>query len=353
MRDKVNVSSAIEVITQMGLWSKFEDGKTLLVKDIVESTGADEIMISTPSPFPPFKPFTNDSSVRIFRQLVAGGVLLDVPGPGYKLTTLGTPYLNPDHTAFSSFVFTEILPSILSLPKNLQARNYKAPSKESGSPYKWANGEELWTYLGSHPERAMNMVNGMRSLHTGSLETNAYPFADELVKMGIKEGEVAIVDVAGGQGHIMAEVRKTCPEIKGKFIVQDLASTFEASAGAPEGIEYMPYDMFTPQPVKGAYIYHYRHIFHDWSDGECSAFLQQLVPLLREQPKSKLLLVDLVLPNTDVSMQECVRDFSMFPIGGLERNEAQWRELLEKNGLRVKKIWRGTEPEACVECEVL
>lgn len=29
----------------MGLWSKFEGGKTVLVKDVVEMTGADEIMI--------------------------------------------------------------------------------------------------------------------------------------------------------------------------------------------------------------------------------------------------------------------------------------------------------------------
>lgn len=295
----------------------------------------------------------SSNTVRLFRQLVAAGILSDVDGPGYKITSMGTPYLNPDHTAFSSFVFVEVLPSILAMPRNLQARGYKAPSKESGSPYKWANGEELWTYLGSHPERAMNMVNGMRSLHTGSLGTNAYPFAEELGKMNIKDGEVAIVDVAGGQGHIMAEVRKSCPEIKGKLIVQDLVSTFEATQGPPEGIEYMAYDMFKPQPVKEAHVYHYRHIFHDWNDGDCSMFLQQLVPILKEQPKSKLLLVDLVLPNTDVSMQECVRDISMFPIGGLERNEKQWRELLEKNGLKITKIWRGSEPEACVECAVL
>lgn len=146
------------------------------------------------------------------------------------------------------------------------------------------------------------MVNGMKSLHTGSLSTNAYPFAEELTKLDIKDGEVATVDVAGGEGYIMAEVRKSCPEIEGRFIVQDLASTFEACGDPPEGIEYIAYNMFTLQPVKDAHIYHYRHIFHDWSDGECSAFLQQLVPLLRDQPKSKLLLVDLVLPNPDVSV---------------------------------------------------
>jgi hypothetical protein len=49
-------------------------------------------------------------------------------------------------------------------------------------------------------------------------------------------------------------------------------------------------------------------------------------------------------------MQEAIRGFSMFPIGGLERSEKQWK-VLAKNGLKIKKIWRGSEPEACVECE--
>lgn len=197
------------------------------------------------------------------------------------------------------------------------------------------------------------MVHGMKSLQTGSLAGNAFPWKEELEKSGSKEGEVVIVDVAGGDGHILSHIRKQCPEFKGRFIVQDLPSTFTASPTPPDGIEFMAYDMFTAQPIKNAYIYHYRHIFHDWSDGDCSAFLQQILPVSRENKKSRLLLVDLVLPDRDVGMQECVRDFSMFPIGGLERSEGQWRALLEKNGLGIKKIWRGSEPEACVECVLL
>ena len=77
------------------------------------------------------------------------------------------------------------------------------------------------------------------------------------------------------------------------------------------------------------------------------------MPVLKEQPKSKLLLVDLVLPDSNVTMQEAIRDISMFPIGGMERNESQWKELLAKVGLGIEKIWRGSEPEACVECKLL
>ncbi|KAK6579861.1 hypothetical protein PZA11_007569 [Diplocarpon coronariae] len=333
---QVNVSAAIEIVSDLGLWEKFEGGKTVSMAEIVELTKADEIII-----------------IRIFRQLTAANVFAETPGPGFKLTTLGKPYLNPDHRAFNNLIFVDIMPSIMAIPRTLKEHGYKAPTKETGTPYKWAHGKELWTWLGEHPDRAMNMVAGMRSHNAGNVSGDAYPWGVELGKLDLKDDDVAIVDIAGGQGHIMEEVRQRHPGIKGRLIVQDLQSTFDAVPGPPEGVEFMVYDIFTPQPVKDAAIYYYRHIFHDWSDADCTTFLAQVVPLLKAQPKSKLLLVDLVLPDTNATMQEAIRDISMFPIGGLERNESQWKELLAKSGLKIKKIWRGSEPEACVECELL
>lgn len=357
---QVNVAVAVDVAWNLGVWQKLKDNGVITLAEIIQSTGAEEIMISKCisdcATMSGHETLTRSNVVRIFRQLTAAGVLADVSGPGYALTPLGKPYLDPNHCAFNRFLLKEVIPSIMAMPHTLRERGYKAPTRESGTPFKWANGEELWTFLGSHPARAMDMVNGMKSLNTGSLAGDAYPFAEELGKLtlGAKEDEVAIVDVAGGQGHIMEEVRRLNPSIKGRFIVQDLASTFEAVSGPPPGVEFMPHDMFTPQPIKDAYVYYYRHIIHDWNDQDVSRFLQPVVDVLREQrrPGARLLLVDLVLPNDNVGMQEAVRDFSMFPIGGLERNERQWRDLLAQNSLRIKKIWRGSEPEACVECEL-
>ncbi|KAH8667923.1 O-methyltransferase [Tricladium varicosporioides] len=246
-------------------------------------------------------------------------------------------------------MFFDLIPAIMAMPRTLVDHQYKAPTKETGTPYKWAHGEELWTWLGSHPDRALNMVAGMRSHNPA----DAYPWGIELGKLNLKDEDVAIVDVAGGQGHIMEEIRNRNPSIKARFIVQDLPSTFEAVPVPPEGVEFMTYDIFTPQPVKDAFIYHYRHIFHNWSDDDCTTFLGQVVPLLKAQPKSKLLLVDVVLPDSNATMQEAIMDISMFPMGGMERNESQWRVLLSKSGLGIKKIWRGSEPEACVECQLL
>lgn len=208
-----------------------------------------------------------------------------------------------------------------------------------------------WLTLARDPERARAMAMGMKSLSTGSLAVTAFPFGEELAKIGIRDDEIAIVDIAGGQGHIMVDVLERYPKLKGRIIVQDLPAVLDSVLGGPpKGIEFMPYNIFTPQPVRNAHIYYMRHIIHDWDDESMGMILQQLLSILRERPATKLLLADLVLPETNTGMQEAIRDFTLFPIGGMERTESQWRKLLERNGLEIKKIWRGTEPEACVEC---
>lgn len=198
------------------------------------------------------------------------------------------------------------------------------------------------------------MVRGMRSLSSGGLAPTAYPFGSELEKMGIKEDDIAIVDVAGGQGHIMNEVRKQNPGLKGRIVVQDLQAVLDAAPdGPPDGVEFMAHDIFKPQPITTAHMYYLRHVVHDWDDDSVTAILNQLTPIMKVRPETKLLLADLVLSTTTVDMQEAVRDFTMFRIGGMERTEAQWRQLLAKSGLGIKRIWRGSEPEACVECALI
>lgn len=136
--------------------------------------------------------------VRIFRQLVAAGILFDIPGPGYALTSLAEPYLDSNHCATNRFLLEEIIPSIIAMPDLLQEREYKAPTKDTGTLFQWTKGEELWAFLGEHPQRALNMVKAMKSLDSGALCPNAFPFGEALGPLHIQEGEVAIVDIAGG-----------------------------------------------------------------------------------------------------------------------------------------------------------
>jgi hypothetical protein len=348
---QVNIAMSIDIAATLGIWEGLRNKKLVTLLEILKISEADAgttglLPIKT-SPQWVLTHSLIHVTVRILRQLTAAGLLVDVLDlgePGYGLTYLGRPYLDPNHVSFNRFILQEVVPTVRN---SIQQKCFSTTYSE-GLP------RERWIRLTQDPVRAADMVKGMMSLSTGGLTPTAYPFGSELEKLDIEEDDVAIVDVAGGHGHIMEEVRKQNPGLKGRIVVQDLQSVLEtAPDGQPDLIEFMAHDIFKPQPIRAAHVYYLRHIIHDWDDDSVTIILDHLTPIMKARPQTKLLLADLVLPTTSIDMQEAVRDFTMFRIGGLERTEAHWRQLLAKSGLGVKKIWRGIEPEACVECTLI
>ena len=57
----------------------------------------------------------------------------------------------------------------------------------------------------------------------------------------------------------------------------------------------MAHDFNTPQPVKGADIYFFRWIFHDWSDKYVIKVLRALIPALKKG--ARIVANDKLLPE--------------------------------------------------------
>jgi hypothetical protein len=60
-------------------------------------------------------------------------------------------------------------------------------------------------------------------------------------------------------------------------------------------------------------------------------------------PTSRVILCEYVMPEDDNLGDDIfpyLMDFLLFMGGGLERTEAQWRELLGSVGLEIVKIWQ-------------
>ena len=55
------------------------------------------------------------------------------------------------------------------------------------------------------------------------------------------------------------------------------------------------HDFFTPQPVKDADVYFFRHIIHNWPDLYCIKILRNLVPALKNG--ARVLINDGVAPE--------------------------------------------------------
>ncbi len=146
------------------------------------------------------------------------------------------------------------------------------------------------------------------------------------------------MDIGGSLGHDLRSFKVRHPSKSGRLILQDLPHVIENAKQNPDlypAIEKMPYDLFTPQPIKGARIYLLRAILHDWPDADAIRILETLRPAVRKG-YSKLLIQEIVIPETRPNVRETTRDWTMLSfVSGCERTEQHWQELISSAGLRI------------------
>ena len=130
-------------------------------------------------------------------------------------------------------------------------------SRESGekTPFEWTFSMPMWEYLRENPQQRLVFDTYMAARRDG-LRPNwfeIYPAAEELSPTA-KDNDhqaVLLVDVGGNHGYEIVKFRNHYPNIKGRFILQDLPETLAGIKSPLEAIEAMPYNFFTPQPVSG------------------------------------------------------------------------------------------------------
>lgn len=74
-------------------------------------------------------------------------------------------------------------------------------------------------------------------------------FETEMAGDSAKE-DVVFVDVGGGNGSQVALLKKACPNVNGRMILQEQAYVLEGAMEV-DGMEKMAYDFLTEQPIKG------------------------------------------------------------------------------------------------------
>ena len=155
--------------------------------------------------------------------------------------------------------------------------------------------DRLFEELAKFPDRAERFAGAMSFRVTAVSKSDevshlldAYPW-NEL-------GVCTIVDVGGSRGQASIALAQRFPDLK--CIVQDLPGIIAGCSVPPElegRLEYMAHDFFTEQPVKGAEVYFFRRIFHDWSDEYAARILRSLIGALK--PGAKVLIQDMVVPE--------------------------------------------------------
>ncbi|KAI0885554.1 putative O-methyltransferase [Annulohypoxylon maeteangense] len=190
-------------------------------------------------------------------------------------------------------------------------------------------------------------------------------------------GNALVVDVGGGVGSFDLQLARLYPELR--FVVQDQVVATEQGVSLwqkefPEALEsgrtkFLTHDFFTPNPVKEADIYWMRHVLHDWKDDDSAKILAMTAGAMG--PKSRLLVADITLTETigDPYIKAAPKpllanygihghhgfalDIAMMSLmNGKERTPSEFRNLFEKAGLKMVKVWECRSNLGIIECRL-
>jgi len=193
-------------------------------------------------------------------------------------------------------------------------------------------GARTFDYYAEHPHAARFAIEGMtsRSAAENVAIVGAYDFS----------GISTIIDVAGGQGTLLASILTANCNLRGTLFdmrhVLDAASPLIERAGLRGRCDLAAGNFFDCVPA-GADVYILKKVIHDWDDRDARTILGNCRRAMSNS--SRLLLIELIVPTPGVPSFAKMLDLLMLAYaGGLERTEDEYRELLASAGFRLQHL---------------
>ncbi len=189
----------------------------------------------------------------------------------------------------------------------------------------------LFEFLGNHPALAELFNEFMSSLplFAGAM---LYDFS----------GSTVFVDVGGGAGNGMIPVLRAHPHLTGILVeVPNVAAAARAAlsaAGLAERCEVVEGDFFQSVPAGGD-VYLLSNVLHDWDDAACERILSNVRAAI--PTNGRLLLSEAIIPPGNEPAPSKMIDIQMLvTLGGLQRTEPEYRELLASGRFELERILR-------------
>ena len=303
------VSQSIYVAAKLGIAD--------LLKDSPKS--CDELATATRTNAP--------SLYRVLRSLASLGVFAETQPNHFTLTPLAACLQSDVPDSIRAYV-------IMQGEVNYQAwGEFMYSVQTGGSSFEHIYGMNLYEYLAQNPESAKIFDESMTNLsviHSAAIAPS-YDFSSIQT----------LVDVAGGEGLLIASILKSNPTLKGVVFDQphviERAKRFLEAEGVLERCQVAAGNFFESVPEGGdAYILKY--IIHDWDDEKAIAILKQCHKVM--PAKGKILVAEQVIPPGNEPFTGKLLDLTMLVItpGGRERTEAEYRALFEKAGFKLTRI---------------
>ncbi|GKT69233.1 sterigmatocystin 8-O-methyltransferase [Colletotrichum tofieldiae] len=289
-------------------------------------------------------------------RLLAANHLLEMTSDGkYKPTRFCVKLAEPDFSTTARFYFEYFTPMCSHMPEFLAKTGYKNPKNNRNtifdSAFNWEGGAFKYWKEHSAQGEAFNIVQKV-STSSQTRWTSIYP------SHMLLEGDPQLpllVDVGGSVGQDVQCFFEKHPETASRLYLEDIPSVIaDENSTVVKGINKVPYDFFTPQPIKHARAYYMHHVLHDWPDRQARKILEMQKAAMKPG-YSKLLIHDQVM-NDDgpVHPHAAGLDIGMMLFGSAqERTEKEWESLITSAGLKIVKIWRiPSAPQGIIEAEL-
>ncbi|KAI1662593.1 putative O-methyltransferase [Daldinia decipiens] len=235
------------------------------------------------------------------------------------------------------------------VPRSRAALDKASPGAARG-PYQKVEalpGEEL---VPKDDAQTYNLYLAGNSKSLGSATLYDFPWKEL--------GNGLVVDVGGGVGSFDLQLARLYPELR--FV--EFPEALESGR-----VQFVAHDFFKPNPIKEADIYWMRHVLHDWNDEDCVEILLNTAGSMGRD--SRLLVADITLTETigDPYIKPAPKpllanygvhvhhgfalDIAMMSLmNGKERTPSEFRELFEKAGLKMVKVWECRSSLGIMEC---
>ncbi len=192
---------------------------------------------------------------------------------------------------------------------------------------------DFWSWLAANPDerevfdRAMEQGKGARVERFDRVDWH---------------GDETVVDVGGGNGSLLVELLRRQPGLRG--IVFDLPETVRDEEALGDRIEFVEGSFFERVPEGDVYVL--STILHDWDDESAAAILRTIHAAA--QHDSRLILLEAVVPPGNEPGGGKWLDLLVLALfAGRERDEAQWRALLDAGGFEPTSLEDGLIQARC------
>lgn len=194
-------------------------------------------------------------------------------------------------------------------------------------------GSDFWTWLRDQPEE--------RTAFDRAMEQGKESRIERLASLDWRDGET-VVDVGGGNGSLLRTLFERRPDLNG--IVFDLPETVRDEAALGERISFVEGSFFDGVPRGGVYVL--STILHDWDDPAALSILRAI--RAAAPAGGRLVVIDAVVQQGDEPQGAKWLDLLMHLLfGARERDEAQWRALLDAGGFEPVRIADGLIEARC------